>query len=204
MRYAILLAPLLALLILACREQDQAPAATSTPTEAATEQPAATATATPTASVPSDVQAIIDAALSGDPEQLEPLVGYTKIGCITTPQGIGQPPLCREGEAAGTPVDVLSVGTCEGGYLRPDEVGDTLAGLSGLSLYAVYRWPQGSEPPAEYAVLFSKTAPAGDEIGSELLVQGGRFVHVKFGCGETPAQLAEFQGLEDVVLSPEP
>lgn len=41
MRYAILLAPLLALLILACRENDRAPAVTSTPTEAAAEQPPA-------------------------------------------------------------------------------------------------------------------------------------------------------------------
>src|SRR3989304_4562291 len=71
---------------------------------------APTATATPTAAVPSGVQAIIDAALSGDPEQLEPLVGYTKVGCITTPPGIGQPPLCRDGEAGGTPVAVLPVG----------------------------------------------------------------------------------------------
>ena len=134
-----LLVPFLALAALACEGEEQAqPTATPTPVAS----PAPTATATPTAAVPSGVQAIIDAALSGDPQELLPLVGYTKIGCITTPQGIGQPPLCREGEAAGTPVDVLSLGTCEGEYRRSDEVGGMLALLSDLILYAVYRWPR--------------------------------------------------------------
>ena len=194
-----LLLPVLTLAALAC-EGEEGAESTAAPTLVAS--PALTATATPTAAVPSNVQAIIDAALSGDPEQLEPLVGYTKVGCITTPQGIGQPPLCREGEAAGTPVDVLSLGTCEGEYRRSDEVGGMLALLSDLILYAVYRWPPSSEPAAEYAVLFSKTAPVGDDVVVELLVQGGRFVHVKFGCGETAQELTEFQQLKDVVGLP--
>ncbi|MDO8615370.1 MAG: hypothetical protein Q7T33_06485 [Dehalococcoidia bacterium] len=200
MRYAALIVPLVALLALACKGGG-GPA--STPT-AAPASPTPTATAPPTAAaeVPAEVQAVIDAALSGDPEAMRALVVYTKIGCITEEFG---GPVCQPGEAAGTPVDVLSVGTCEGEYRRADELDEMPLGLlSDLSLYAVYRWPQDSEPAAEYAVLFSKAASAGDEIGVELLVQGERFVHVKFGCGETPAQLVQLQGLEDVVLPPQP
>jgi len=199
MRYVAFIVSLVALLALACKGGG-GPASTST---AAPASPTPTATETPAAGAPAEVQAIVDAALSGDPQQLEPLVGYTKIDC-TTSEGIGGPPLCREGEAAGTPVDVLSVGTCEGQYRRADEIDEMPLGLlSDLSLYAVYRWPQGSEPSADYALLLSTTAPARDLWGvAELLVRGSRFVHVKFGCGETAQQLAEFQGLEDVVLPP--
>jgi len=83
-----LLVPFLALAALACEGEEQAqPTATPTPVAS----PAPTATATPTAAVPSDVQAIIDAALSGDQEKLLALVGYTTIPCTATSEGIGVP-----------------------------------------------------------------------------------------------------------------
>jgi hypothetical protein len=204
MRYAILLAPLLALLILACREKDQAPAVTSTATEAVTEQPTAADTEEPSAEVPAEVQAVIDAALSGDPAELLTLVQYTTIPCAATSEGIGGPPTCRQGEADGTSVDVLPVGTCEGELRRPDEIGDTLALLSDISLYAVYRWPAEQEPPGEYAAMFARTGPTGEALAVELVIEDGRLVRLKFGCGETPAQLVQFQGLEDVILPPQP
>jgi hypothetical protein len=204
MRYAIiLLAPLLALLALACKGEG-GPA--STPT-AAPATPTPTATETPVVGAPAEVQAIVDAALSGDPEELRALVGYTKVGCITTPQGIGQPPLCREGEAEGTPVDVLWVAACEGGHVRADEIDDTLSMLSGLGFYAVYRWPEAFDQPpvaAEYAAIFSRTSPQGEALAVQLLIEDRRLVAVKFGCGETPEQLVEFEQLEDVVLPPQP
>jgi len=199
MRSIILLAPILTLLA-ACGGDDggdeATPKASPSPTAAETDEAAAV--------VPVEVQAIIDAALSGDQEELLALVQYTTIPCAATPEGIGGPPTCRQGEADGTPVEVLPVGTCEGELRRPDEIDDTPALLSDISLYAVYRWPAAQEPPGEYAAMFARTGPTGEVLAVELVIEDGRLVRLKFGCGETPAQLAEFQGLDDVILPPQP
>src|SRR3989304_6022883 len=80
MRYAALIVPLVALLALACKggggPASTPAAAPASPPPPATAPPAATATATPVVGAPAEVQAVIDAALSGDPQQLLPLVGY--------------------------------------------------------------------------------------------------------------------------------
>ena len=70
-----------------------------------------------------DVDAIIDAILSGDIEARRALVQYTTSAC-TTADGLGGPPKCKPDEADGTLVKAFPVLGSEGHHVRP-EVGRT-------------------------------------------------------------------------------
>ncbi len=192
-----------ALLAIACGGDGSSP--TPTPTPAPTAAASPTAIATPVAGAPAEVQAIVDAALSGDAEALRPLLGYAAVPCGPPVRMLGGPPLCREGEADGTPVDVFTTAACEGGYLRPDEIDRTLDTLSDIDFYAVYRWPEEFNTPFfayEYAAIFSRTFEGeGRVVG--LMINEGKLVHVAFGCFQTPEQFVEARQLEDVVVAPE-
>ena len=190
---------------------EQAPTATPSPMPTATPAPTPTPTptATPAAGAPAEVQALVDAALSGDPEALRPFLDYAAIPCSTAiPVGPGGPPLCREGEADGTLVDVLFLSSCEGGYSRPDELDRTLVTLSDIDFYAVYRMPErfnASPFAAEYVAIFSRIIEGEKEDTqglAGLLVDEGKLVAVMFGCFQTPEQFVEAWQLEDVVVAP--
>ncbi len=186
MRYVFLLIPLAALLTITCGGDSSSPTPSPTPS--------------PAAGAPAEVQAIVDAALSGDAEALRPLLGYASIPCSTAIPMLGGPPLCREGEADGTPVDVFAVSGCHGGYVRPDEL--SLDALSDIDFYAVYRWPQKDIDffAAEYAAIFSRIK---GETVVALMIDEGKLVAVLSGCFQTPEQFVEFRQLEDVVVAPE-
>jgi len=202
MRYAILPVLLLALMAAAaCGDEEKESAQTIAPTSPV----AGSATATPGGAAPPGVQAVVDAALSGDPEELRALIGYTAVACVRESVGIGGPPVCREGEAEGTPVDVLWVAGCEGEYRRSDELDEIpLSLLSALDFYAAYRWPEEFNAPpvaAEYAAIFSRTSPT-ETLAVELLIEDGELAAIKLGCGESPKELVESDQLEEVVLPP--
>lgn len=144
---------------------------------------------------------IIAAGTAGDRATLQQRLRYTKIGCITMPQGIGAPPFCRTGEAAGTLVDVLPSAQCEGFFSRPDEVQlDSLA--AGGTLYAVYRANPDSFPPGKYFAVFEYPASAQLPGAFALVTDDGSIVGIHFGCSQQPADFVQFQRLMDVVLPP--
>lgn len=147
------------------------------------------------------LDAIIAAATDGDIATLQQRIRYTQIGCITMAEGIGAPPLCRTGEAAGTLVDVLPSAVCEGFFSRPDEVKfDSLA--RGNRLYAVYRANADSFPPGKYFAIFEYPPTAQLPGAFALVTDDDSIVGVHFGCSQKPEDFAEFQRLTDVVLSP--
>jgi hypothetical protein len=202
MRHAILPVLLLVLFAAACGDEEKESAQTIAPTSPV----AGSTTATPGGAAPPGIQAIVDAALSGDPQELRALIGYTAVACVREPVGMGGPPLCRDGEAEGTPVDVLWVAGCEGEYRRSDELDEIpLSQLSALDFYAAYRWPEEFNAPpvaAEYAAIFSRTGPTAETLAVALLIEGGELVAIKLGCGESPKGLVESDQLEEVVLPP--
>ena len=82
------------------------------------------------------IDSILEAVASGDPQELRSLVEFTDAVC-TQLEGLGGPPKCREGEAEGTPVEVLSFLSSEGHFLRKDEI-EQWGGVNASGIYAVY------------------------------------------------------------------
>lgn len=116
-----------------------------------------------------DIDVVLDAVESGDPNALRELFRYTRTSC-TNAEGLGGPPKCRDGEAAGTMVEVLPFLGPEGSFLRVDEVGD-FPGLNVTGLYAVYQvsekaYSDEDYPAGEYAAIF-----VGDSNLSTVILQ---------------------------------
>lgn len=184
------------------------------PGTAATPRPTATAAA-PTPVGPAEpgvspvpratgipaVDAVIDALASGDPARVRSVVGYVRVPCEVDPQGIGVPPACRADEPEGTPVEVFRGAQCEGYYLRPDEMDQTVQAIAGLplELYAVFeaegRWPEG-----DYVALFVIDRPERDAVAAT--IAGGRMVGFHFGCAMTPESYLEFYRVSEFMLPP--
>lgn len=62
-----------------------------------------------------EVDAVLDAVESGDPQKLRDEVHYSTLACKTV-NALGGPPPCQEGEAEGTLVEVLPILGSEGGH----------------------------------------------------------------------------------------
>jgi len=82
------------------------------------------------------IDRVLDAVASGDRQALYSVVKFTDAKC-TRREGLGGPPNCREGEPEGTPVEVLSFLSSEGGFLRKDEI-EQFNGVDAVGVYAVY------------------------------------------------------------------
>lgn len=125
-----------------------------------------------------EVDNVINAVASGEPQLLRSLVMFTPAKC-TRLDGLGGPPKCRAGEAEGAPVEVLPFLSSEGSFLRRDDI-ENWQGIEASGLYAVYRVSADvrSEeyyPAGEIAIIFSgpKNRPA-----SSLRLSAGRIVRV--------------------------
>ena len=148
-----------------------------------------------------EVDAILDAVESGEPERVLALLRFTSTPCVAG--------FCGPGEVVGTPVDVIPISICEEGSLRRDEVESWLAGaLVEPTLYGVYRVPPGFEPPAKYVAVFSRQPQAGRE-GLAVAIEQGKIVKIFFAmpippniCATTAAQIVGGLGLEDALLPP--
>jgi hypothetical protein len=104
-----------------------------------------------------EVDNVINAVASGDPQLLRALVKFTTAKC-TLLDGLGGPPKCREGEAEGTSVEVLPFIGGEGSFIHKDDI-DNWEGIEVSGLYAIYRVSadvQSEEyyPAGEVAVIF--------------------------------------------------
>lgn len=149
--------------------------------------------------------------LARDLGALRALVRFTPTPCVINPEGLGAPPTCRDGEAAGTAVDVLPIAQCEGFFSRPDELNldGLLLGLDGvpsvaINLYAAYRAPADVFPPGKYFVIFSARAPGATDAprGFALTMSDEGVTGIHHGCAQTPAQMVEFQRLTDAIVAP--
>lgn len=104
------------------------------------------------------IDQVLEAVSRGDPQSLRSLVEFTNAVC-TQQEGLGGPPKCREGEAEGTPVEVLSFLGGEGSFIRKDEIGNW-TGITASGIYAIYEVNAAvisSEqyyPIGKYVVLF--------------------------------------------------
>ena len=139
------------------------------------------------------IDEVIEAVLGGDMDALVAQVQLTAFEC-TTRLGIGGPPKCATGEPDGTPVEVLPVLNCEGGFAQPEHVSETVLGWLApaaqgaspetLKLYAV---TEGSfaDWDVRYAAVF-----VFETIGEGRIAwigpQGGLTAFGQ-GCGAAPA-----------------
>jgi hypothetical protein len=131
-------------------------------------------------------------------DQRKDLIRTLSTGCTTTEYFVG-PPLCRAGQAEGTPVEVFPYRRYRAShYAAPDELEALLRFPLG-GLYAVYKVPEsGFEeswwPAGEYSVVF---VSAEGGLGVEVTIEGEQVVRIEF-WPLTPVEVlngAEFEFL---------
>jgi hypothetical protein len=104
------------------------------------------------------IDQVLEAVANGDSQRLRSLIEFTDAVC-TRQDGLGGPPKCREGEAEGTPVQVLSFLAGEGSFIRKEDIG-AWPGIAASGIYAVYEVNAAvisSEqyyPVGKYVILF--------------------------------------------------
>ncbi len=103
------------------------------------------------------VDRVLEAVASRDPGDLRSVVEFTEAVC-THADGLGGPPKCREGEAEGTPMEVLPFLDSEGSFLRKAEI-DRWSGMDVSGVYAIYEVSPSLRaeqyyPVGEYVILF--------------------------------------------------
>jgi hypothetical protein len=137
----------LAVLLAACDEEDDPPAAPS-------------ASARPTqAALPGDIAEAIDAALDGDGARLDELRATTEGPCVVDPApAIRRPPPCPDGVSEGTLVPALVFGACPDEGVQFVEASSSLGG--GIFQDHVIGVVELGDGPMRYAALigFEKTA----------------------------------------------
>ena len=104
-----------------------------------------------------DVDVVIAAVESADPQQVRDLIRFTTVAC-TKADGLGGPPKCQDNEADETPVDVLPFLGPEGHFLRKAELSN-FPGVSVIGIYAAYKvsetaYSEEAYPAGEYAIVF--------------------------------------------------
>ena len=105
-----------------------------------------------------EIDWILAAVASGDAQAVRNLFGFTTTTCKTV-NALGGPPACREGEAEGTPVEVLPFLGPEGSYLRKDEAGN-FPGLNVIGVYAIYQVSETANseenfPKGDYGIMLN-------------------------------------------------
>lgn len=187
--------------------------ATPPPTTAPTFTPAPT-TPTPTTlkvyplevrtTIP-EVNTVIEAMLSGEPDARVALVGYTKAECIKKADALGGPPVCNPGEAEGSIVEVFPLSGPEGHFARPEQI-DSIFDFPVKGLYAVYSVPEDAYeadywPAGAYGLIFllaESSAPHG-AIG--VIVEDGKIVRLDYYYGDWLGETFESRAGE-MVLPP--
>lgn len=151
------------------------------------------------------VDSVLSALASGDRRALYAVVEYTAAVC-TTREGLGGPPKCREGEAEGTPMDVLPFISSEGHHLRRDEI-EQWTGIDATGIYAVYEVNQAAisseqyYPVGQYAVLL---ITEGSDPGIALRIGESGIVRVDSLFDASPQALNAMIEREasEVILAP--
>jgi hypothetical protein len=149
-----------------------------------------------------EIDVIIGAVASGDPQEVRNLFAYMEIACMTV-NALGGPPPCREGEAEGTPVEVLPSLGPEGSFLRKDEA-ENFPGLNVTGLYAVYRVPDSAfsdenYPAGEHAIAYWSEGDAPEVV---LQVRNGKIIRIDYIFGYPTSSEIFPEGVTDFVLEP--
>jgi len=146
-----------------------------------------------------EIDIILAAVESGDPQELHTLFSFTRTACMTV-HALGGPPPCREGEAEGTVVEVLPSLGPEGSFMRKDEIGNW-QGLGAVGLYAVYRvsdraYSDEYYPKGDYGIIL-----VGGENRSNFVLQVSHEGIVRI---DYPAALDEIlaRDASEVILAP--
>jgi len=127
-----------------------------------------------------EIDRILAAVASGEPQQLIALFGYTTTACKTV-NALGGPPPCRTGEADGTLVKVLPVLGSEGTFIYADEV-DKFPGLTVIGLHSIFKnsataYTEEYYPAGEFTILLiaNENRPA-----VALRIGAGKIVRIDF------------------------
>jgi len=149
-----------------------------------------------------DLDVVIKAVASDDPQQLRERFQYAMIPCMTV-NALGGPPACRDGEAEGTPVEVLPSRGPEGSFLHKDEEKNFPA-LNALGVYAIYRAPESAHsdpnyPSGEYGIVYWTD---GDTPDIDLQVTDGKIVRIDYIFGYPESNELLPPGVTDFVLEP--
>jgi hypothetical protein len=135
---------------------------------------------------------------------LRSLIQFTDTKC-TTADGLGGPPKCREGEAEGTPVEVLPIFGPEGHFFHKEDIEDW-TGIKAVGLYAVYEVSseavsEPDYPAGRYAVMFLDQENQGV---TSLRVDNGRIVRVDYILDGSPETWNGWMEREasNVILAP--
>ena len=161
---------------------------------------------TPTAG-DTGIQAVddaIDAALAGDDGALAEQIVLSTEACAVNTGGAGGPPVCAQGEADGTEVQVFPTSTCEGEWNRPDVIPAVVDRfLQGIGeVYAIYNVPAQYYPPGSYSAIFTATEIDGRESVREIVVTDDGISGLSFGCGSTPPEFIAARPLNDPIVAP--
>ncbi len=136
------------------------------------------------------VDRVLDAVIRGDGRALEGAVDYADAPCVAFMFVTGRPPVCREGEAVGTPGRYFFTGGTEGSYFREGEPLplELLSQVISWSPRQVAVHDRPSIPGARLAAVVAFTVgPAdvarGDCLGAvELLIGDVGLVGISGGC----------------------
>lgn len=151
-----------------------------------------------------EIDRIIAAVTGGDAGELRSLVRFTTAPC-TTADGLGGPPKCQDGEAEGTPVEVLPFIGSEGNFIRKENIEDW-PGVNAADVYAVYRVSDNAlnedyYPAGEYLIVFM---PDKNGDTTALRIADGGIVRVDTLYGEFPDSLKTIleRDTSEVILPP--
>jgi hypothetical protein len=147
------------------------------------------------------VDQIIDIVLAGNSSEFLQRVRFTSSAC-THEMALGGPEKCREGEAEGTPVDVLPLLGAEGSHLRRDELsswqGIDVAGLHAVYLVSDQAYSSTDYPAGEYGIAF-RTKDTHTIV--TLQVENGRILRVDSSFG-TPPEVNFDRDAAEIILPP--
>jgi hypothetical protein len=179
----------------ACDDDDDNPTPTTPPTSSAV--------------IPTIIDEVEEAVRSGAPDQLEALLKFQTIPCISEPQGQGSPPLCGEGEADGAPVEVIVETSCETNFIRRDALNMQGAVNRAVGtdneLRAAYEFAGDAFwPEAVFFVVFERPQPLSNGTGYAVVTTGDGVLGFNYGCGSSPEELLQTPGLGSVVIAPAP
>ena len=140
----------------------------------------------------SEIDPVLAAVASGDPEELRARIQYTIAPC-TRKEGLGGPPKCRAGEAEGTLLEVLPYLGSEGSFIRRSEIADW-PGIDASALYAVFGVAENAAQeeyylPGEYVAFFLQND---GKNGVALHITDGRVVRVDSMFTGSPNPFAGF------------
>ena len=209
---------LLSALLVACSgDSESAPSVTATPSQVTAVPPAATATPVQATAVPpaatatpitqpgattgiAAVDRVVASVRERDASAVVSQISWKKVAC-TTAQGLGGPPSCRAGEPVGTIVEVVFSSSCDGAYLRRDEVAPLVGHFLdvGGRLAGVYRHNGLTTPSSQYVLVYSVDSTAGNQAKA-LFVSDSGIVGFTFSCGTNVKQFLEANSLTDAIL----